>query len=165
MAQHSVAYDFELFEEKKQSYQPELKVVEGQNNSKRVHRLQVIKATMGVILVVAVMATIVYNRSILTEVSHQVVTETAALQTAQNEGKRLSAKLESKMSTQNMEEKVLGLGLSELEDYQVKYVQLSSGDKLQVSKDAVKETPEILQKIGSACRGFLEYIGLGFNKN
>ena len=108
---------------------------------------------------------LLYSNAMLTELSDQVAAAQQKQQMLLAENERLQTSIESRMSLRNVENIAKNeLGLSELEPYQVTYVNRCGGDKIVTTRSTTSGASileEISDKIGSA----LEYLRISFNKN
>lgn len=81
------------------------------------------------------------------------------------ENERLQTSIESRMSLRNIEDIAKNeLGLSELEPYQVTYVNRCGGDKI-VTNESTPSGASILEEITDTIGSALEYLRISFNKN
>ncbi len=88
-------------------------------------------------LVAAFVVTMLYSRAVLTELNQQIAAQTNALADAQSENTRLSAQLDAKVSLRNVEEYATqALGMVSIDKSQITYVDLSEGDKIELTMDS-----------------------------
>ena len=77
------------------------------------------------------------RRAVLTELNQQIAAQTNALADAQSENTRLSAQLDAKVSLRNVEEYATqALGMVSIDKSQITYVDLSEGDKIELTMDS-----------------------------
>ena len=94
-------------------------------------------ATAALALVAAFVVTMLYSRAVLTELNQQIAAQTNALADAQSENTRLSAQLDAKVSLRNVEEYATqALGMVSIDKSQITYVDLSEGDKIELTMDS-----------------------------
>lgn len=154
--QSNAAYDFELFEKKPLKSQPTLNVVKNQKYKKR-DRMMVLRVVSSVAVVVAVICVMLYSRAELTALSYQIGQYEDTYQDLTNDYTRLSAEIESKISLRSVEESAKSLGLSKVETYQVKYLNLEGEDSVVIPMGG--DEPETLsEKLSLYIQSFLEYI-------
>ena len=156
MASTNHAYDFSMFEPQEESYKPKLQVTV--TPRPRSVKLVTAKALTFIAIFVSVITLMIYNQVVLAEMTAEINSVSRELSVAQNQEKVLRAQVESTTSLENIEERVTGeLGLSEADDYQIKYVSLSQGDQIQIKSQAPQSFWETLC---GKVNGFLEYIGV-----
>ena len=95
------------------------------------------KTAAALALVAAFVVTMLYSRAVLTELNQQIAAQTNALADAQSENTRLSAQLDAKVSLRNVEEYATqALGMVSIDKSQITYVDLSEGDKIELTMDS-----------------------------
>lgn len=158
MSNHSVAYDLSIYEKKEYiRKQPELKVVETPSRRVSANRALVVRIMLTAVLVISVIGVIIYNNAVLTELGDEISRQNKEYAVLVSESKRLSAELESKVSLRNIEDVAKNeLGLSRMENYQVQYVNLSEGDKIELTAAAPKQT--VVDKFKIKITSILEYL-------
>lgn len=153
-AAYKYDYNFKRFEEKKETIQPELKVVEQRAAvESRNFTLKVIGYVT--VFFVGVIG-IILNQSAITEVTMQISSKTTELENLQSEYRQMETELESMMALNNIEEVVTrDLGMSKLRDDQITYLKISEGDKVYTPED---DADSFLGKIKAGIDKILEYI-------
>lgn len=68
----------------------------------------------------------------LTELTEQINQETKRLENSESENLRLLSQEKDKMSTHNIEEQAIKLGMSKVQDYQVEYISIPRKDNVEV---------------------------------
>lgn len=95
------------------------------------------KTAAALALVAAFVVTMLYSRAVLTELNQQIAAQTNALADAQSENTRFSAQLDAKVSLRNVEEYATqALGMVSIDKSQITYVDLSEGDKIELTMDS-----------------------------
>ena len=150
----SAAYDLSIYEPKpkRQAEQsPKVRVV-AQHSQEELARPKMLAKAVGLVVLLTVsLCMLLYSNAVLTELSDQV----AEAQTS----------IESRMSLRNIEDIAKNeLGLSELEPYQVTYVNRCGGDKI-VTNESTPSGASILEEITDTIGSALEYLRISFNKN
>ncbi len=156
----STAYDLEKFENRQRMRvkKPTLVVAKPSETArKRAQAMSALKLLAVVVLVAAVVITMLYSRAVLTELNQQISEAQARLAEEQSENTRLTAELESKISLRNVEEYATQtLGMSSMDKQQVTYVDLSEGDKIELTNESPKKT--LADRIQVAISNVQEYI-------
>lgn len=153
----NLAYDFARFEpERKQSVavekKTEIKVVK-----KTARRASPAKIIVMLAAVLAIASMMIYNQVVLTELNDQTTTLNAELEKLQSEKIQKSTELESQMSLKNIEEyAVNNLGLVKMDQSQVEYVDLESGNKVEVKQ---QQDDSFWGSIKQVFQNLLEYLG------
>ena len=153
----NLAYDFARFEpERKQSVavekKTEIKVVK-----KTARRASPAKIIVMLAVVLAIASMMIYNQVVLTELGDQTTTLNAELEKLQSEKIQKSTELESQMSLKNIEEyAVNNLGLVKMDQSQVEYVDLESGNKVEVKQ---QQDDSFWGSIKQVFQNLLEYLG------
>lgn len=154
----SSAYNFALFEEKERlpvavHEPPALEVVHNPAPRDRFAPMRILCVAL---MVVAVVATMIYSRVMLTEVSAQVSENRKELELMQSEYTRMLVELEGQTSDRSLETKAIEeYGLSKVQGYQVEYVNLTEGDEL---KTVQAPEDNLLNRLASSVSLFVEYI-------
>lgn len=155
---HGAAYDLSIYEKKEYvRKQPELRVVDNPSPRTMANRSLMTRVLLTAVLVVSVIGVIIYSNAILTEIGDEINSQNKEYAVLLSESKRLSAELESKVSLRNIEDTAKNdMGLARMESYQIEYVNLSEGDKIELTAASPKQglADKIKIKIGS----FLEYL-------
>ncbi len=130
------AYDLSAFEKRKSH---ELKVIKNEKHPK-----ESILARSGVFFLVAflliIVASTLYNNAIINELGNQIVELNQEYAELVGENKKMTAVLESKVSLKNVEEYAKeNLGLAQMEQYQIEYINLLPNDKIISIKAILKE--------------------------
>lgn len=162
MAQTNVAYDYERLARERYSaapkvqQPPELRVVESrQARSRAAFR----KTAAAFVLVIGIMAAILYNRMILTELTAEVEATQAQYNVLVSEQRRMQVELEGKTSLRAIEESAKALGMSKAEDYQIEYIDLGRSSGVVVSAEEPGVLDTVAASMSSAVDSILEYIG------
>lgn len=161
MAKTNLAYDFDRLEQHyaavgapKVKQPPELKVVE---NRKKNSNPFVLRTVVVFVMVMGILAAILYNNMILTELTSEIERSEAQYEQLKNEYRLMQMELESQTSLRTVEEIAKNeLGMSKVEDYQVQYIDLSEGDRVIMARAPKLKLSE---KIYRAYCGVLEYMG------
>ena len=149
------AYDLSIYEKRKR---PEISVVDKPLSPRPKSQKRSVSLAVKFILTVAVILTFaalsIYGNVRRTELSDQLNTIQASIAQVENENKKLEAKLDSQLSLKRIEEEATRLGLSKTEKYQIVYVSLSGGDKVEIPK----EVSENQSQLAELYANILEYF-------
>ena len=125
----SSAYKFELFENKKQRTEPQIKVIRNRQAEKAQNQAYMAKVMVYVSVFFIGIISILFNQIAITELTNDVSKKTAELSQLENEYRMLSAELESSVALSNIETVISrDMGMAKLSDDQVTYINLSDGD-------------------------------------
>ena len=155
---HNLAYDLSRFEPR-----PEKKIEEKKKPPPPVSRSGltpaiVVKGALVTLLIASAVSLMLYNRVQLTQIDDKINIETKQLNELRGDGIRLNVSLDGRVSLKNVEDYATNvLGLRMIEKYQVQYVTLSTGDKVEL-KDKIKTSKGVLNDIYSWILKFSEYF-------
>ncbi|MEM1485366.1 hypothetical protein V6615_10870 [Oscillospiraceae bacterium PP1C4] len=156
----SAAYDLEKFEPKQRVRGKKPTLVVAKPSSKvreKVRMASTLKLLATVVLVAAIVITMLYSRAMLTELNQKLDAESTRLAEEQSESTRLTAELEAKISLRNVEQYATQtLGMSPMDKHQVTYVDLSEGDKIELTSESPKQS--LIDRIQLAISNVQEYI-------
>jgi cell division protein FtsL len=160
MDRNGAAYDLSLFEardrkraEAHSSANKDIKVV----RSKGKKRNPILTASVFCVFI-ALIATLIYSKVVLTEINDKISDEQSTLSELQGEATRLSLELEGKTSFGTIEEYATEyLGLSKVSSSQIEYIDLSDGNKIESLGSQGIAT--VFYKLKTLLTGFVEYIG------
>ena len=158
MERNGAAYDLSLFESRERrkaepTAEKEIKVV----RSKAKKRNPIYRASIFCVFV-ALIATLIYSKVMLTEINDQILDEQSTLSELQGEATRLSLELEGKTSFGTIEEYATEyLGLSKVTASQIEYIDLSDGNKVEALGSF--GLASVFNKLKGFLTGFVEYIG------
>ena len=147
----SEAYDFALFEPKRQQQQAPLKksnIIElpkeklDQNRRARTNPVKAASGFLALIVMLGIVGTMVYGQVQLTELTDQLNSSTKILSENQSVYTQMKMKSDSQLSLETVENYATQkLGMKKVEQSQIEPVELSKGDKTQV---IVSETSQNL---------------------
>lgn len=135
------AYDFGLFEPKRQQEAPQKKsnIIKlpkeklDENRRSKVNPARAVSGFLAMAVILGVVGTIVYGQVQLTELTEQINTQTKTLTESQSVYTQLKMKSDSQLSLQAVEDYAKDkLGMTKIQQNQVQPIELSSGDKTQV---------------------------------
>lgn len=139
---NNTAYDFSMFEPKPKQQEEKqeelLKVVRpraSQRARQRAKAKQVfhVKAFCAAVLAVVLMSFTLYNHARLSELGAQVNEKKEEYNVLLGEYTRLQTELDSKISLRSAEEYAsLTLGMTKVDQSQIKYLNLNDGDRIEV---------------------------------
>ncbi|WP_050697425.1 hypothetical protein [Anaeromassilibacillus senegalensis] len=139
------AYDFELFEPKRQLEQEQqqknniirLPQEQLEKNRRPKHRgLKVISMSLFLLAMMTIAGSLVYGQVRLTELTEDINTYSTVLEEQQSVYVQLKMKSDAKLSLQTVEDYAENnLGMRKIEQSQVEYISLSKGDKSQVVEE------------------------------
>lgn len=159
-AQPSRAYDYEgygeyyEFEEAVVAQPLELRVYQKKGISKELTG-QLISS---VAIIASLLVMLIYSNITLTELSDQVSTQRSEYEILKSESRRMMVELEGTVSLRNIEESAVAtMGMAPVEPYQVEYVDLGGGDKIEVVSSKIDP---LLTKLKAVVETFTDYVGL-----
>ena len=138
MASTNTAFDYE----RAQDYEParasvaqppELHVVEGRAARSRAvfHR-----AAVFFVFMMAMLAAVLYNRMILTELTTQVESTRSEYDALVSENRRMQVELEGKTSLRAIQQSAEEIGMAKAESYQIEYVDLGGQEQVLLTQEA-----------------------------
>ena len=168
----SAAYDLSAYEPKprrntppRTSPQPQVRVISKRSPQELARPKALFKGFCVAALLASIIGMLLYSNAVLNELSNQIAAERSRQELLLSENNRLQASLESKMSLRSIEDVArTELGLSEMEPYQITYVNRCDGDKIVKTANTPKNT-SFLDGISNALGSALEYLRISFNKN
>lgn len=123
----------------------------------RAKMMAVMRVAAIVAAVLGVVVAMLYNRAVLTELNEKINAANALLNEEITETTRLATEVESKLSLRNVEEYATQkLGMAPMDKSQVVYVNLSEGDKIELTKASPKRT--VTDYLFMTIRRVQEYI-------
>ncbi len=161
----SVAYDISLFEttaeqraeEQRRVYRRKHNVVslpEEDLIKNRRSKRNPVKIFTGVVMgavITVTVAVIIHGQVQLTELNQQISNASTALSDQESLYTQLQMKIDSKLSTDKVEQYAESqLGMTKADSYQKEYIKLSDGDKAEVSGD---QSSNIFESIAQAIAG------------
>ena len=146
--QSSSAYQFELFEEKKQYTQPQIKVIRNRKLERARQRAAMLRTVAAVAVFFVGIVSILFQQISLTEMTNQVSQKSSQLEQLENQHRMLSAELESSVALSNIETIITrDLGMAKLGEDQVTYMNLTEGDTLERPQESHGFFSKILSSI------------------
>ncbi len=151
----STAYDLSLVE----ATEPRLRAVKSPEKTKamqdrkqrRDRRFRLITTGIIVVLMAVTLVMMIVSRVQLTELNDQITAGQEQLDILKSETSRLSNELSSKTSAQSVDAYAKENGMQKIESYQIEYITVDGGDKIEVSDPA----PDgIFETIGAAIAGW-----------
>lgn len=154
----SEAYDLSLFE----PTEPRLRAVKAperaaamqQRKERREKRFRAASNVVIAALMTAALALMIVNRVQLTELNDQITASKEELSILQSETSRLTNELSSKTSAQSVDEYAAENGMDKVESYQIEYITVDGGDKIEVSDP---EPDGIFETIGAVIAGWFGF--------
>ncbi len=155
MAKTTGAYDLSLFE----TSSPRLRTVNSQEKSAAVQERKirrerrtrlVANVAMGILITAMVVLMIVF-RAQRTEVGDRISELEAQLSVLKSETSRLTNELSAKLSVESVEQFAQENGMEKLESYQIEYITVGDGDKIEVSDP---EPQNAFDTIGATIAGW-----------
>ena len=157
----SVAYDLDRFQPKPRMRvkRPTLVVANpGVKARARRRTATVLGIVAAAAVVVGIVVTMLYSRAVLTELSQQIAHQTSLLEKEQSEYTRLTAELDAKISLRNVEDYATQtLGMFPVDKCQVTYVDLSEGEKIELTSESPKQS--LFDKVELAIINVKERLG------
>lgn len=150
----NLAYDWELFEEKKEQ-PPAPKAKEEQQPQRARNGLRLFKI-LAVFAVCGFLAgALIYANAMLAEFKNESIVLDKQYAALKDEETRLNVELDSRVCMKDIDEYITDeLGMVKLEKYQVNYIDLSQGDTMAVTQ----EEEGLFQKIGELFDGIRAYF-------
>ena len=151
----SNAYDLSMFE----ATEPRLRAVKkpkstgtsDKRKERRDRRFRIITTGIIVVLMAATLIMMIISRVQLTELNDRITEGQEELAILQSETSRLSNELSAKTSAQSVDAYAKENGMAKVESYQIEYITVDGGDKIEVSDPA----PDgIFETIGAAIAGW-----------
>ena len=158
----SAAYDLSIYEPKpsRKEEQAQLRIVARHSAAEIARPKAIAKAASMIVLLTVSLCMMLYSNATLTELSDQIASAQLL-----SENERLLTSIESKMSLRNVENIARNeLGLSEMEPYQITYVNRCGGDMI-VKTESTPAEGGILEGVIDTIGSALEYLRISFNKN
>ena len=151
-------YDLSRYEEAQRQRQPQ---PQQPNLTVRVSRperhISGFKLFICLALTVALVSLSIYTNVMMIEMGDAIGQKAKELEQLKNETVVLQSKLESATSIKNVEEyATTSLNMGQVEKYQLTYIQLDDGDKIEKTNKAPDKTPE--QRIKNAAQKMVEYL-------
>lgn len=145
----SEAYDLSLFEERPAR---ELRVVKPSKQAvkeqRRRQRIQTVLNTAVTLLIAAMVCAVVglmiFNRVKITEINDQIIQKQEELSILQSETIRLSNQLAAQTSAEQVDAYAAANGMQKIDAYQLRYITVDAGDRLEVADDGEKDFFESL---------------------
>ena len=106
----------------------------------RARAAYALKVAAVALAMAAVVAALLYSHAVLSELKSEASSMQNDLRDLHSEQVRLSAELESKISLRNVEDYAAQLGMAPLDKSQITYVDLSRGDRIELSAESPKQT-------------------------
>ena len=163
----SAAYDLSIYEPKpsRKEEQAQLRIVARHSAAEIARPKAIAKAASMIVLLTISLCMMLYSNATLTELSDQIASAQARHELLLSENERLLTSIESKMSLRNVENIARNeLGLSEMEPYQITYVNRCGGDMI-VKTESTPAEGGILEGVIDTIGSALEYLRISFNKN
>lgn len=164
----NVAYDLSAYEPRRrpaQEQSPRVKVISRRSPEEIARPKAIFQGALVTALLACILGLVLYSNAILTELSDQITDEMTTQQLLLSENNRLQAEIDGKMSLRSIEDMAkTQLGLSEMEPYQVTYVNRTGGDRIMRTEYSPRNA-SLLENITDSIGSFLEYLRINFNKN
>jgi cell division protein FtsL len=144
------AYDFALFEPKRQQEAPQRKnnIIEipkkklEENRKPRTNPLKAVSGFLALAVMLGMVGSMVYGQVQLTELTDQLNTNTKILNEEQSVYTQLKMKSDSQLSLETVENYATQkLGMQKIQQNQIEPIELSKGDRTKVVKAADGQDP------------------------
>ncbi len=133
----NLAYDLSLFEPRPEKKMEEKKKAPVPVVKSGLTPALVVKGALVTLIIAFAVGLMLYSRVQMTQIDDQINIETTKLNELKGDEIRLNVALDSRVSLKNVEDYATNvLGLRMIEKYQVQYVTLSNGDKVDL-KDKI----------------------------
>ena len=133
------AYDLSLFEERPARLtvmKPSKKARRAQRRAARLQSVINVAVTMLVTTAVcAVVALMIFNRVQITEINDEIIRQQEELDILESETIRLSNELAAQTSAERVDAYAAANGMQKIDNYQLQYISVEAGDKLEVAND------------------------------
>lgn len=158
------AYDLSLFEPKPAKIvelKPNKKLLKAQKKKAKIQAFLNTVATLCVAAVtVSVLGLMIASRVRMTELDSVINQREQRIVELQSEKTRLTDELARKVSTKSVEEYATNtLGMQKVEAYQIEYISVDDGDKVELADGG---SDSILESIGSAVSNFFGQLAYLF---
>ena len=134
------AYDLSLFEERPARLEVVKPTKKQQQANRRAVRLQSIVNVAVTLLVTtavcAVVALMIFNRVQITEINDEIIQKQETLDILESETIRLSNELATQTSAEQVDAYAAANGMQKIDNYQLQYITVEAGDKLEVADEA-----------------------------
>lgn len=117
----------------KQSYLQKRHNKNVESNSTKVLGMTPVQAMMTLIVLIFMSSYLVYSKVTLDKIGNEIVKYEKIYEDLLNEKIRLEVDMESKISLKNIEESATKLGLAQIQDYQIEYVDFKSEDNIELT--------------------------------
>ena len=159
----SEAYDLSLFEERParlKVVKPSKKAIKEQRRRRRVQSVINTAVTMLVVTAVcAVVGLMIFNRVQITEINDQIIQKQEELDILESETIRLSNELASQTSAEQVDAYAAANGMQKIDSYQVQYITVDAGDKLEVMDDGEKG---LFETVAAGITDFFHWVAYLF---
>lgn len=164
VTQGNAAYDLSLFEEKPRQnmtvVKPTKQAVRSQNRRTRLQTLINVATTLLVLVTVcAVVGLVIFNNVQITEINNEILQKQEELDILNSENIRLSNELASQISAEQVDEYAESHGMQKIDSYQLQYITVGGGDKLEVAESG--ETG-FFESIGAGISAFFHWVAYLF---
>ncbi len=155
----SEAYDLSLFEEKPArlvALKPSPKVQKQQKRRSRLHAFLNTVVVMAVsALVISFVGMMIYSRARITEINDSIIQKQEELKIIESETVRLTNELAARTSAEQVDGYAAENGMKKIESYQIRYISVGGGDKVEVPDSGDKS---IFERIGDAVGDFFDWV-------
>ncbi len=136
------AYDLSLFEERParlKVVKPSKKAQKAQRRAARLQSIINVAVTLLVTTAVcAVVALMIFDRVQITEINDEIIQKQETLDILESETIRLSNELAAQTSAEQVDAYAAANGMQKIDNYQLQYITVEAGDKLEVTDDGDK---------------------------
>lgn len=133
------AYDLSLFEERPvrlKEVKPSKKVQKARRRTARLQSIINVAVTLLVTTAVcAVVALMIFDRVQITEINDEIIQKQETLDILESETIRLSNELAAQTSAEQVDAYAAANGMQKIDNYQLQYITVEAGDKLEVADD------------------------------
>ena len=140
----NAAYDLERFRPRQRMRvkRPSLTVAKPSAKARARAQLMVaLKVVAAAAVLLSIVVVMLYSRAVLTELNQKISAAQKELDQSLSEQMRLSAALESQVSLRNVEDYATQtLGMIPVDKNQIVYIDLSEGDKIELTSESPKQT-------------------------
>ena len=146
--QDNTAYDFSRFAASvpqalpRVKQPPQLRVVE---TARPKNTGFAMRSMLCFLTILGIVAGILYNNVLLTEMTSEIQTLEQQFKQLQSENQRMSVEIESRIPLREVQEKAQNsLGMSKIEPYQVRYIDLGEKEGVRMVQIPDPTTPEVV---------------------
>lgn len=158
------AYDLSLFEERParslRVVKPSRKALQEKRRRQRIQTLLNTAITLLMVTAIgAVVGLMIFNRVQITEINDQIIQKQEELGILESESIRLSNQLAAQISAEQVDAYAAENGMQKIDAYQLRYITVEAGDKLEIADDGEKD---FFESIAAGVTDFFHWVAYLF---